>query len=38
MATMKKKAKEEERYFTRSGVELTPEVVDELVEEAERGL
>ena len=37
MATMKKKAKEEERYFTRSGVELTPEVVDELVEEAERG-
>lgn len=27
----------EERYFTKSGVELTPEIVDQLVEEAERG-
>ncbi|HVY77543.1 MAG TPA: ribbon-helix-helix protein, CopG family [Solirubrobacterales bacterium] len=32
-----KKVDEEERYFTRSGVELTPEVIDELVKEAERG-
>jgi Ribbon-helix-helix protein, copG family len=37
MAKVKKEAKEQERYFTRSGVELTPEVVDELVAEAERG-
>lgn len=27
----------EKRYFTKSGVELTPEIIDELVEEAERG-
>ncbi len=28
---------EEGRFFTRSGVELTPEVIDELVKEAEEG-
>ncbi|HVO55020.1 MAG TPA: hypothetical protein VMT37_11475 [Solirubrobacterales bacterium] len=37
MAKVKKKGTEEERYFTRSGAELTPEIIDQLVEEAERG-
>ncbi len=31
------KQEKEKRYFTRSGVELTPEIIDQLVEEAERG-